>query len=187
MNELFETLRECLKGLRLWVTVMPWEQAIRIRLGKRVELLKAGVHLKLPLLDVVYLQSVRMRICPLGRQTISALDGSAITVMGAVGYSISDIELLYTRLHHGEDTITNMVMAAIADRIAHAARARECTPQNICEGVRLDLSQFGIAELNVRITECVMARPHRLLGESCYYGWGDRLQTNSVHERRAKS
>jgi hypothetical protein len=51
---------EALKGLLVWwVTVAPWERALRVRLGKRVTLLGPGVHLRIPVADRVFGDSGR--------------------------------------------------------------------------------------------------------------------------------
>lgn len=62
MNELFGAIFRFFRQFQIWVVVAPWEQAVRVRLGKHLSVLNAGVHLKLPFADLVYLQSVRLRI-----------------------------------------------------------------------------------------------------------------------------
>ena len=62
LNSFMEGVRQFLKALQMWVTIAPWEQGLRVRLGRRVKLLGAGVHLRLPVLDVLYIQTVRTRI-----------------------------------------------------------------------------------------------------------------------------
>lgn len=183
MNEFIAALRQFLQGLRLWVTVTPWEQAIRVRLGKTTRLLGPGVHLKIPLVDMVYLQSIRMRITMLSRQTVSTSEGQAVTVTGAIGYSISDIERLYKTLHHAEDTIMNLASAAVAKHIARSDVAH-CTPETIEQGLKgmLDFSGYGISFERIYICECAVTRTYRVLQES-WGGTGSRLTTEEMHQR----
>lgn len=182
MNELIATLRQLIQSLRLWVTVTPWEQAIRVRLGSSLKLLNAGVHFKIPLLDIIYLQSVRMRITKLPRQTTAAADGRIVACCCAIGYSISDIMLLYKTLHHAEDTIANLAQSAITAYIAKTPSAA-CTSTAIAETLKLDLRWCGIRGVEIYVTECAIVRTYRILGENENYGWGSKLSTDQMHNR----
>ena len=53
-----------------WIVIVaPWEQALRIRLGKRVKLCKAGCYLRIPFIDRIYRQSIRRRLSYFQTQT----------------------------------------------------------------------------------------------------------------------
>lgn len=161
---------------------MPWEQAIRVRFGRRVKLLTAGVHLKIPLVDIVYLQSVRLRIAALPRQAVSTSDGHVVTVIGSIGYSIADIRLLYETLHHAEDTISNLAQAAIAEHISDRKLA-DCSLRSVST-VRIEnLGQYGIASVEIYVTEFAVVRAYRLLGDYANYAWGSQLATDQMHNR----
>lgn len=187
MNELIAAVRQLLLGLRLWVTVTPWEQAIRVRLGRKVTLLEAGIHLKIPLLDMIYLQSVRMRITELQRQTVTSQDGHTITTSGCLGYSVLDIAMLYKTLHHPDDTITNLARAAIAQYISTHPIA-ECRPAAIEENLKaLDFSAYGISAAHIYVTEFVVVRTYRVIGDYSYGSSGAKLSTDSLYTRTPAS
>lgn len=63
------------KLFQWWFTVMPWEQALRIRKGSKVTLLGAGLYFKIPFIDAVYVQTTRMRMIDTPMQTMSTKDG----------------------------------------------------------------------------------------------------------------
>ena len=183
MNELVAILRQFLQGLRLWVTVTPWEQAIRVRLGKSVTLLGPGVHAKVPLLDMIYLQSVRLRMTDLQRQTITSRDGKTITVSGAIGYEIQSILELYRTLHHAEDTIANFARAEIAEYIGRNDAA-QCKPTAIEAHLKtLEFSKYGLGNVRIYLTEFAVVRSIRLIGDYAYGSWGAKLSTDSTHNR----
>ena len=77
---------------------MPWEQGIRVTLGKKLTLMNEGVYLKLPLVHKVYVQEKRLRVMSMPMQTVTTADGHPITISLAVGYSIKDIVRLYNTL-----------------------------------------------------------------------------------------
>ena len=69
-----ETFTALLKQIgqifRWWVIVAPWEQGLRVRAGKHVLLLKPGLHVRIPYIDQVFIQSSRLRIVHLAMQTV---------------------------------------------------------------------------------------------------------------------
>lgn len=115
VKELFEYLFNLVK---IWVIIQPWQQGIRVRFGKNKKLLNAGVHFKIPYFDSVYVQETRLRMVNLPIQTISCQDKQTVTLNGAIGYVITDIEKLYSTLYHPETTIMNMAMAKVTDFVS---------------------------------------------------------------------
>jgi hypothetical protein len=146
-------------------------------------LLHAGIHLKLPLLDLVYLQSIRMRVTELPRQTVMSADQHTISLTGALGYEIRDIGTLYKTLSHPEDTIINLAQAAIA-RYVSAHPLAECLPPRIeAELQGLNLSMYGLATTEMFVKDFAVARTYRIIGDYSNYMWGSKLSTDAVHER----
>lgn len=164
MTAIQEMLRSVGGLFRWWVIVAPWEQAVRVRLGNRVRVLTAGIYLRVPGLDRVYLQSVRRRMCSIPTQILTTKDGKPLTISGAIGYCIRDIGKLYDTLHHAEDTIQTEV-AAILARLVHERELVECPPA-ILEAVvteRLDLSRYGLGDLEFVVTDYAVVRTYRLI------------------------
>src|SRR5688572_2913843 len=145
------TLRELLAALRniftWWIVVAPWEQVIRVRLGKRVELLGAGVHLRIPFVDRAFRQSTRRRSTVLPVQTLRTLDGKQLTISGVLSYRIADLLLLYQTVHHAEGTIAADTTGAIGEFVA-ATTAEDCTPPALRArvGAAVGLERYGLAD-----------------------------------------
>lgn len=186
MNELFGMVVRFLRAFHFWIFVAPWEKAVRVRAGKHVATLSPGFHLKLPVVDRIFLQSDRMRVTSAGKQTLTTRDQKVVTVSASIGYCISDIELLYRTLHHAEDTIINLVKSFLAEQIAatHACNLS-------LEGIRSAFSEdefaaYGIASATLYITDLAVARAFRLIGDNSDYSWGQKLNTDqSTSERPA--
>lgn len=177
-NSFFEMLRSFLSRLRPWVIICPWQQAVRVRLGSSQKILGPGIHFRIPWADILFVQSVRLRITTLGRQTVSTADGQTITFCGSVGYSIDDIGLLYSTLHHAEDTIMNLVKQAIAEFI-YRRNLAECSPDEVNDMVTnvIDLSRYGITVSGVYLTDFSCVRTFRLIGDQGDYQRGRHLDT----------
>lgn len=168
MNELLAALQRLFGQVIFWATIDPWEQAIRVRAGKHVRRLRPGFHLRVPILDVIHKQSVRLRSSLLPGQTLSTSDGHTLFVGAGLGYAISDIEKLYRGLRQAEDTIAQLAGSALAAEVLATAR-HEARPDAISAQVEARLAEalspFGIADVAVRVTDFAFVRSFRLIQE----------------------
>lgn len=168
----------------------PWEQGIRVRAGKYLKFLGAGMHFKLPILDNFYVQTTRLRISSTGRQTTTTKDGKTITFSAAIGYQIDDLMTLYRSLHHAESTIQNLIRGALSDYIS-THTAAECSPGTLGELARTEilgrLQSFGLGNVSVYLTEFSTVKTYRLIGDYGAYSGGSELSTDQTTNGRVSS
>lgn len=168
-----------------WIVVVtPWEQALRVRLGKRVRLLEAGIYFKIPFVDRVYRQSVRRRMCLISPQTLSTPDGATLTISAYVGYRIENIKTLYFSLHDAGATIEADIASLVSKYITSNSLV-DCTPENISTFVLKEntLSVYGLVEVEISINDLIISpkevRTLRLvMGAPKYYADCDNLSTS---------
>lgn len=163
--ELVNTITAFLAKLfQWWFTVMPWEQAILVRKGNIVKLLNAGLYLKIPFIDMVYLQTTRMRMIDTPMQTISTKDGSSVTIKSTIGYSINDVMKLYNTLYHPEMTLTSLAMGFIGEYV-RANSISDITPSQIEEFVnsKITAEAYGLKDLQVKILTFAIVKTYRLI------------------------
>lgn len=169
--------------LKWYFIVEPWDQAIRVRLGKNLRLYGPGLHFKIPYADVLYCQNVRRRVMGLGNQTTTTRDGAVITVNGSLGFRIADVLKLHQTLHDADGTIMLQVSGAVARYVARHDTV-ECTPEKITAAVQsvLTLDQYGLADVEFFMNSYVSNIPAiRLINDSIggvYYG-STSLSTNN--------
>lgn len=178
MNDFWALLDRLGRLLAWWVIVTPWEEALRVRRGKDVRRLAAGVHFKVPIVDIVYKQSVRLRSVTLPVQTITTKDGKTVTLAATMSYSIRDLRRLYETLHHAEDTVRNLCLAAIASYV-QTADSTACSPESIgaTAMATLRLDDYGVRCEAVQLTDFAFVRTHRLIMDQKWGGHGDSLNT----------
>jgi hypothetical protein len=178
MNEILNIIQRFVGSLVIWIVVSPWQQAVRVRLGKYVKVLEAGPHWKLPFIDVVYVQSVRKRTASLGRQTITNRDSVTITFSGSVSYSITNIAQLYQTLHHAEDVVMSIARHAVVQYISTHG-ADDCTPEAIAKSAAgtIDLRLYGLADPEVYLFDFAVVRTFRIIGDYSSYSTGSVLDT----------
>lgn len=181
MDQIISLIRQFIDLFRVWIIICPWEQAVRVRLGKHVKVLQSGIHLRLPLVDSIFLQSTRMRICSTDRQTVNTADNKTITITASVGYSIASVHTLYNTLHHAEDTIRNLVRAKIAEVISRHPSDRLDIPFVMLEvSNSIQLAGYGLADVCLYVNEFALSRTYRLIGDyAMSYSVGTSLSTEA--------
>ena len=160
---------EILGGLRAAFTwyfaVAPWERAVRVQWGKHDKLLGPGMHVRVPLRDRIYRQSVRLRSTEVLGQNITAADGRIVTLSFVVEWAIGDLLQVFRSVAHPERTLATRVKALVAEHIA--ARALDCiTPLQLSNDITEQIRElgWGLCDVRVRITEFInAARTYRLL------------------------
>jgi len=152
------------KLLQWWFTVMPWEQAIRVRKGNIVRVLGAGLYFKIPFLYSIYIQTTRMRMVDMPMQTMSTKDGHAITVKASYGYTIFDIFKLYKSLFHPEITMASMIMGDVSEYI-RTKNIEDVKPNELSDYVNGKVKEFdyGLKDVSVRITTFAIVKTFRLM------------------------
>lgn len=190
MSNFWGFLERIGRALQWWVIVSPWEAAIRVRTiplarlfrrkSVRVVQLGAGIYPKIPIIDTVYKQSVRLRTTALPIQTLTTKDGHTLTTSGVLGYSVIDLLKLYETLHHPEDTLQNKATGAIAQYVQEHTRA-ECTPALVASGATgcLDLTAYGLRFEELLLADFAYVRTYRLISDHKWGKYGDGLSTTN--------
>lgn len=169
MNFIKDTLDYLSKIFQWWILIQPWELGVRTRFGKRTKLLLPGVHFRIPFFDIMYVQTIRLRVVSLCPQTVSTKDGKTVTISCAVGYSISDILLLFNSLYHPEITIGNMVQGHVAEFI-FSHDLVDCAPEQVEEYVtgKLANGDFGIKYEYSKVLSYAVVRTYRLIQDGAW-------------------
>jgi len=155
-----------------WFIVTPWEQVVFVRAGKHVKVLKEGFYFKIPFIDQVYIQQIRLRTVDLPMQTITTVDNKTITIKSIMSYSITDIFTLYNTISHPETTLAGIVMSEISDylKVTHSdSLDTKIMEKNIID--KMNEKDYGLGELTVRITSWAEVKTIRLIqDQSWMYG-----------------
>lgn len=155
--------------LKWWVVVLPWEQGIRVRLGKRSKILSAGVYFRIPYIDACFVHSTRLHFINLPPQTISTADGKAVTVTVIVGYVLEDIEKMYNNIQSFEATICGIVQSSNTVYISNTPFI-DCNVNGIEAHAIESLSRYdwGIKIEKVAVTSFFESRVYRLVSDSAW-------------------
>jgi SPFH domain / Band 7 family len=166
---ILQNILDFFKTLLKWYFIVePWEQAVRVRFGKRVELFNGGTHFQSRSLTPVYVQNTRRRLISMGSQTVTTKDRKLITIHSTLGYTIVDVLRLQQTLHDAEGTVMQHVTARLAKDIA-AHDLTDCAPADVMARVlaALDLERYGLGNLEFALTSYVAdIKTIRLINEA---------------------
>lgn len=168
MSGFFQWLMDCIRQFKFFAVVLPWERAIRVRLGNRVQMWEPGWHVRLPFIDSVSLLNTRLRISGAGPQTISTKDGKILTLSMAIGFSIVDPLAAMLRMQNPEVSVA-AIASSVASEVVSRTTLAELTPSAIEEHVLEALAKEpGYSFEFVRVSDYAFARTFRLLSENPY-------------------
>lgn len=162
---MINTLLTVVSKLFCWlITIAPWEQGLRIRAGKHVMVLRAGVHAVIPFVDRVTRVSIRRRISTIRPVTLTTLDGKSITLSGFLGYYVRDIQVLFNTLSNAEDTIEAEVLNYVSQYVASHTFV-DCLPNLIEQSVspQINLNQYGLGDASFTISNFAAVKTLRLI------------------------
>ncbi len=151
--------------LKWWVVVAPWEQGIRVRLGKEALKLDSGPHFRIPFLDRVYVQSVRLRIVSSGTRTLSTPDNKIVTVNLGIKFAIRDIKQLYSTIADPEKTLLNHVSSLAAEYV-FKTNSKDLSPKDLQDYIDTHMvdDNWGLCDVSAHIIDFALTRTYRLIG-----------------------
>lgn len=177
---IFSDLLSKISQLFNWIyTIEPWERGLRVRAGKHVTDIMPGIHTRIPFIDIVYKQNIRIRACGIDAQTITTLDGDTITFNGSIRYRISSVRKMYENVHAASDTIRQEIMGKLANYIT-THKTKDCTPDQVHDEVskELDFKAYGFADVEFFLTNFVKARTYRLISGNIESYFEDYVNMN---------
>lgn len=171
-------LKSFARPFQWWVTIGPWERGLRIRLGKVAADLAPGIHFRIPFLDRVYVQSIRLRTIEDTGLTAMTKDGHTITASIAIDFAIEDVREMFNTLSSPEVTLRKRAAAALV-AFAYTMSKSELTPGAIESALNGSIVTFGcgLHQIQARLTACAFPRAYRILmneystGAGLYHGF----------------
>lgn len=176
MGSIREILASFSRLFQWWVVVAPWEQALRIRGGKRSTLLLPGVHFRIPFWDRIYRQSIRLRAYGVPTQTVGTKDGFVVSLRLVLMYQIDNLERVYDSIEN-LDTLAAMAASGAAGYIATHDLADIKAPDiEQVASDNLDLTKYGMkgnGDSSVKVVEmaCVKKTYRLITGDMSSEGY----------------
>lgn len=149
-----EWLKQLFAGMRLWATVRPWEQGVRLTMGKRRKLLGPGMWWKVPILQQVLIYPIRTRTVGVDLQRLRTSDGRTVTVGMAIKFRIDDLCKVLDTLHNPGMTLAHMAQDAVSTLVNETAATDITSPRiHAAAHAKVNPAQYGIGDFAVLVTD----------------------------------
>lgn len=172
-NWLSSILENAIKPFKWWIVVAPWERALVVRLGKKAKVLNPGIHLRIPFLDRIFVQSIRLRSITASNISTTSKDGKSIVISIGASFSIENIEKLFDSLSTPETTIINQLSNSIVEYIGQNL-FKDLSINNIQNDVFgpsvKNLLNYGLGSICVNITGFTACKAYRILNNDYTHG-----------------
>ncbi len=165
------------KSFQCWVTVAPWESGLRVRYGTTAALLCPGLHWRIPFLDRIFIQPVRLRTIETPTITFTTKDGKTLSLRLAVKYQIADIKMLHMAVANPENTLLATVQGLISTCVS-TTTSDQITPETLTAVIQQANigSDWGLREVSVLVMTFAFCRTLRLLMQD----WQSTSTTNAL-------
>ena|SRR5690606_27067327 len=163
--EILKQLWDKLSSVFNWLfVVLPWEQGIRIWMGREEQILGPGIHYKVPFLHTAYKQHVRLDFISMSPQTLTTKSGETLTLSIMVGYVVDDISKLYNSVTEISGALTGFVSSRVAAFVS-SRFLYECKPQDIEDHIRSQFmeTEWGITIKEIGIRSYAVVKTYRLI------------------------
>lgn len=112
-DKLIELISHWWAQLIPFAIVRDYEEAVLLRFGKFNQLLKPGIHFKLPFFDEVLEQHIAVTTLSLAAQSLYTKDNNNIVVKAVVKYKIADVKTFLLEVYDAQDAIADMSQSII--------------------------------------------------------------------------
>ena len=165
------------RSFQFWITVAPWESGLRVRYGTTATLLRPGLHWRIPFLDRIFVQPVRLKTIETPTITLTTKDGKTLSVRLAVMYRVADIKALHMAVANPESTLLATIQGLVATCISDT-ESGEITPDTLTAAIRQNKigNDWGMCDVSVVVMTFAFCRTLRLLMQD----WQNTSVTNML-------
>lgn len=116
-DKLIEFLIKLGKDVLLWVVIEEWNEAVLLRFGKFVKVLKPGIHFKIPFFDSVWETETITQSIDMNPQSITTADGKNIVVKAIIRFSVVDTKTYVMSIMKPHDVLVDTTQGMIREII----------------------------------------------------------------------
>lgn len=169
LEKLIELLSNWWSQISPVVIVPIYEEAVLLRVGRFLKILKPGLHFKIPLFDEVISQHVVVTTISLAAQSLYTKDKQNIVCKGVIKYRIADVKTFLLEVYDAQDAISDMTQSIIK-KIITSASLEECIDPEIdgllTKKVRVEARKWGVDVQQVTLTDIAPIRSFRLINDT---------------------
>lgn len=168
LDKLIDFLLGLIDHINPFVIVKEYEQAVLLRNGKFKKVWDAGLHFKLPFIDMHIEQHTMWTTLTLPAQSLVTDDEQNIVVKSVVKYRISDVKTFCLELYDNVDAISDISQGVIK-YILMSKNWEDCIGDDIdnliTKKIRAEVKKYGVEIGQVTLTDIAKIRTMRIINE----------------------
>lgn len=167
-DKLIDVIITVWKDLRFIIFVKEYEKAVMLRGGRYKKILEPGIRWKVPFLDDIFEDTVKVDTMIISDVNITTLDGKTVTIGCQFEYTIEDI---YKAVIETSGWRTNLhdicqgILSDVLEDINWDDIRKKTTKNAISKRIEKKALEMGIATFNFNFTNKVITRALKIFGE----------------------
>lgn len=166
MQSLLNFLLQIWRELLFFKIIAPWEEGLRVRVGKYYRAFGPGPHFKLPFIDTFHVVNVRRQTVDLEDQTVETRDRIPVLVSLSLQYEIRNIQNVFVKVQDFDVSLLTEAMNVVAAWI-NTHLYEECTIDRIVtenfDPIRKIGFEWGCTVLRLSVNNFARHRVYRLV------------------------
>jgi len=154
------------------VIIPDYAEAVQLRFGRFKNVLKPGLHFKLPFVDEIIEQHVVITTISLPAQSLYTKDKQNIVVKGVIKFKIADSKTFLLEVFDAQDALADMTQSIIKNIII-LATLEECIDPDmdnvLTKKARVEAKKWGVEVQQVTLTDIAPIRSYRLINDTISY------------------
>lgn len=169
LDKLIDFILSIFDQINPFFIVSEYQQAVVLRNGKFLKLLKRGLHLKAPFIDEIIKQHTITTTLTLPAQSLVTKDGFDVVVKCIVKYKIIDIKIFCLEVFDNVDAISDISQGIIKTQIMGNTWdfCRDNELDNLLsKKVRHEVKKYGVEVEQVTLTDIAKIKTIKLINET---------------------
>ena len=166
-DKLIEFLIKLGKDVLLWVVIEEWNEAVLLRFGKFVKVLKPGIHFKIPFFDSVWETETITQSIDMNPQSITTADGKNIVVKAIIRFSVVDTKTYVMSIMKPHDVLVDTTQGMIREIIEERNWEDLVDVEDeLTQRIGEKLKEWGISIERITLTDLAEIQSIRLIGDA---------------------
>lgn len=167
IDKIIELIKDIWETIVPWITIMDFQNGVMMRNGKFKKVLKAGTHLKIPVIDHVIVEHVAITTVSLPAQSLTTKDGKTIVTKGMVRYHVDDAHAFCIKIWDAKDALVDTSCGIIHETVNQKtwAELRDGKVDSlISRRIKDKVKDYGVNVDWVTLTDMAEIASIRLIG-----------------------
>jgi regulator of protease activity HflC (stomatin/prohibitin superfamily) len=168
-DKLIDVLIQWISDFLPIVIIPSYEEGVQLRCGKFKDVLRPGLHFKIPFFDEILRQHIVVTTLSLPSQSLYTKDKQNFVCKSVIKYRISNVKMFLLEVYDAKDALSDMTMGIIKD-VMTSLPSEKCIDPSIdsllTKKARVEARKWGVEIQQVTLTDIAPIRSFRIINDS---------------------